>query len=303
MSSTFGGSLDTNPPNADRHITNHGSDWLWAVFAVMALSTLGMIAWSYTRPRGTRFFHNLAIIILATSTISYYSMASDLGSTPVRHAITGTRQTWFVRYIQWFITFPLLLIMLLFSTGLSLSDILTTAFFAWVAVVCGLLGALTSTGYKWGYFVFGVLALCYIWGSLLGHGPRTTFNAGAGVRSGYVRGAGFVAFITMMYPIAWALNEGSNKISPNGEMIWYGILDLLLGPLFLYYFIFGLRKVDYGAWGFHSGKYSDGPYGNTGGHGVGGHGGGNYGNNVAGDADYGTRGVGHTPVTKGPAVV
>lgn len=69
----------------------------------------------------------------------------------------------FVRYIQWFINFPLLLILLLFSTGLSLSDVLTTAFFAWVAVVCGLVGALTPTRYKWGFFIFGVLALCYIW--------------------------------------------------------------------------------------------------------------------------------------------
>ena len=47
-------------------------------------------------------------------------------------------------------------------------------------------------------------------------------------------------------------------------MIWYGVLDLLLGPIFLYYFVFGLRNVDYGMFGFNSGKYTDGPYGNTG---------------------------------------
>ncbi|TCD68061.1 hypothetical protein EIP91_011606 [Steccherinum ochraceum] len=265
MSDLHGGSLDQNPPNADRHITEGGSDWAWAVFAVMLLSTLGMVGWSYTRPRGTRFFHNIATIILAVSTISYFSMASDLGATPVlaefSRGNTGTRQIWFVRYIQWFINFPLLLVILLFSTGLSLSDILTTAFFAWIVVVCGLCGALVASSYKWGYFVFGVLALFYIWGSLLGHGPRTTFNAGQGVRTGYVRGSGFVAFITLLYPIAWGCSEGGNVISPTGEMIWYGILDLILGPVFLYYFVFGLRNVDYGAFGFHSGKYTDGPYG------------------------------------------
>lgn len=47
-------------------------------------------------------------------------------------------------------------------------------------------------------------------------------------------------------------------------MIWYGILDLILGPIFLYYFLFGLRRVDYGTFGFHSGKHSDGAYGNSG---------------------------------------
>lgn len=43
-----GSSLDQNPPNADRHITAGGSDWLWAVFAIMALADLGMIFWSFT---------------------------------------------------------------------------------------------------------------------------------------------------------------------------------------------------------------------------------------------------------------
>ncbi len=100
---------------------------------------------------------------------------------------------------------------------------------------------------------------------LLGHGPRSTFNAGGGVRSGYIRGAGFVALLTMIYPIAWGCCEGGNVVSPTGEMIWYGILDLLLGPVFLFYFVWGLRGVDYGLFGLNSGKYTDGPYGSAGG--------------------------------------
>lgn len=36
-------SLDHNPPNANRHITAGGSDWLWAVFAIMLLSDLVMV--------------------------------------------------------------------------------------------------------------------------------------------------------------------------------------------------------------------------------------------------------------------
>ena len=39
----MGSSLDINPPNADRHITAGGSDWLWAVFAIMLISDLVMI--------------------------------------------------------------------------------------------------------------------------------------------------------------------------------------------------------------------------------------------------------------------
>ena len=69
----------------------------------------------------------------------------------------------YVRYIMWFINFPLLLILILYTTGMALSDIMTTAFFAWVVVVTGLVGALTPSTYRWGYFVMGVAALFYIW--------------------------------------------------------------------------------------------------------------------------------------------
>lgn len=68
-----------------------------------------------------------------------------------------------MRYIQWFINFPLLLLMMLLVTGLSLSDIMTTLFMALVVVVTGLVGALVSSTYKWGFFVFGLIALFYIW--------------------------------------------------------------------------------------------------------------------------------------------
>ncbi|RPD66065.1 family A G protein-coupled receptor-like protein [Lentinus tigrinus ALCF2SS1-7] len=272
----MGSSLDTNPPNADRHITPGGSDWLWAVFAIMLLSDLIMIFWTFSRPRGTRLFHQIAVIVLTTATIAYFSMASDLGATPVTAEFsrgnTGARQIWFVRYIQWFITLPLLLLELLLATGVTISDIFTTLFMSWVYVVCGLVGALVVSRYKWGYFVFGCMALLYIWYVLLGHGPRSTFAAGGVVRSGYLRSAGYLSFLLMLYPICWGLSEGGNVISPTGEMIFYGILDLLAGPVFLFLFLWSLRSIDYGAFGLMSTKYTDGSYGSNAagyGHGMG----------------------------------
>ena len=76
--------LNANRPTAAIDITTHGSDWLWAVFAVFLLSDLIFVAWStFALPRGQRVFHHLAIIILTVGFIAYYAMASDLGSTPV----------------------------------------------------------------------------------------------------------------------------------------------------------------------------------------------------------------------------
>ena len=61
----------------------------------------------------------------------------------------------------------------------------------------------------------------------------------------------------LTYPICWALSEGANVISPTSEMIWYGILDIIAGPLFLFFFLFVMRDVDYQVFGLHSGKYTD----------------------------------------------
>ena len=55
---------------------------------------------------------------------------------------------------------------MLLTTGLPLSDIVTTLFMTLVIVVSGLVGALVHSTYKWGYYVFGVVALFYIWYAL-----------------------------------------------------------------------------------------------------------------------------------------
>ena len=52
--------------------------------------------------------------------------------------------------------------MLLLTTGLPLSDLFLTLFMILVTVVMGLVGALTPSTYKWGFFVFGVTTLFYV---------------------------------------------------------------------------------------------------------------------------------------------
>jgi bacteriorhodopsin len=254
--------LGDNPPTADLNITTHGSDWLWAVFCVFTASLLMMLCLDFRRPRGSRLFHQIAIIVLTTGSLAYFSMASDLGATPVRVEFRSdytneTRQIWYVRYIEWFINFPLLLLELLLATGLSLSDTMTTMFMATVLIVTGLVGALVPSVYKWGYFSFGGAALVYVWYTLLWHAPRTTFAAGGVLRSGYIRSACYFSFLLILYPIAWACSEGANVIKPNSEMIWYGILDIFAGPVFLFLFLYHLRNADYKAFGFHLDEYTD----------------------------------------------
>lgn len=92
---------------------------------------------------------------------------------------------------------------------------------------------------------------------LLWQAPHRTFAAGGVLRRGYIVASGYLAFMLITYPICWALSEGANVISPSSEMIWYGILDILAGPVFLFFFLWELRGIDYHTFGLHSGKYTD----------------------------------------------
>lgn len=47
ISRTMGNqALDANPPNADYHLSTNGSNWLWAVFSLFAVSLFAITAWT-----------------------------------------------------------------------------------------------------------------------------------------------------------------------------------------------------------------------------------------------------------------
>lgn len=95
--------------------------------------------------------------------IAYFSMGANLGFTPIEvefhrseSIVRGNyREIFYVRYIDWFITTPLLLLDLLLTAGMPLPTILWTILIDEVMIVTGLVGALVTSNYKWGYFVFG----------------------------------------------------------------------------------------------------------------------------------------------------
>lgn len=150
---------------AEIGLTERGSNLYWAVTAIMIVSTLGFLGLAVTRPRNNRIFHYITAAVVMVAAIAYYSMASHLGWTPVvvefvrtHPEVSGaTREIFYVRYIDWVITTPLLLLDLLLTAALPWTTILWVIFIDLVMIISGLVGALTPTSYKWGYFFFGEL--------------------------------------------------------------------------------------------------------------------------------------------------
>ncbi|SYW75382.1 related to YRO2 - putative plasma membrane protein, transcriptionally regulated by Haa1p [Ustilago bromivora] len=260
--------LRVNPTVADIDITTAGSDWLWAVFSVMAACGLGTMVWSLKVSRGERAFHYLSAAILATASVAYFSMASDLGSTPINvrflhygpdsvNGMRPTRSIWYVRYIDWTITTPLLLLELLLLSGLPLSTVFIAIFFDLVMIITGLVGALVESTYKWGYYTMGCVAMFYVFWIIYGPGLKSASHLGDDFKKSYLYSALILTTLWFIYPIAWGLCDGGNVISPNAEMIWYGILDLLAKPVFTLFHLFSLRRCNYSSLHLKSGKFSD----------------------------------------------
>jgi bacteriorhodopsin len=76
-------------------------------------------------------------------------------------------------------------------------------------------------------------------------------------RANYGFGAGYVVVVWILYPICWGVSEGGNVLTVDHEMIFYSILDIFAGPVFLFFFLATLRSIDYDSLGLQSGKASD----------------------------------------------
>lgn len=95
---------------ADLSITTHGSDWYWAVTAVMMVSTFAFLGLASTKPRTHRIFHYITAAITLVASIAYFSMASNLGWVGIdiefirdtAQASGTVREIFYVRYIDWY---------------------------------------------------------------------------------------------------------------------------------------------------------------------------------------------------------
>lgn len=71
--------IDYSGGLAQLAITPHGSDWYWAVCAVMILATIVFLGLSLTKRREHRIFHYITAAITMVASIAYFSMGSGIG--------------------------------------------------------------------------------------------------------------------------------------------------------------------------------------------------------------------------------
>lgn len=249
-----------NPPKANLHLTEGGSIWAWVVCGIMGLASIIFAAWAFKRLRPRRLFNYISSFVCFVACIHYFTIASHLGwtrtitddDTPLR-----TREIYYVRYIDWFITSPLLVLAVCLTAALPWHVIAFTMLADAVMVVCGLLGALTRTMYRWGYFAFGCVAMLVVLYKFFGVGTKFATPIGSDVKKGYTMLAAYLSFMYLLYPIAWGLSEGSNRLGITQELIFYGVLDIFTKVIFSFLLNMTHGKIDPHRLGIHLRDHDD----------------------------------------------
>ncbi|KIL85577.1 hypothetical protein FAVG1_11071 [Fusarium avenaceum] len=249
--------LDVNPQSGDARLSEAGSDWLWAVTAIYLVSFLAYFALSFKPRNNERIFHYLFTIALFIGTIAYFSMASGIAYSVIPTQLNLSRalsyQIYFAKYINWVVAFPIVLLALGLMSGVSWATILFNIFLAWIWIISYLCSAYTTTSYKWGFYAFGTFAWLMLAYQTL-H-PGRTSAARLGLSRDYLMLAGWLNLLWFLYPIAFGLSDGGNKIGVTQSLVFFGVLDVLMIPGLAFAFMFLSKRWDYGALNLHFTQY------------------------------------------------
>ncbi|TRX92661.1 hypothetical protein FHL15_006335 [Xylaria flabelliformis] len=240
--------LKVNPPNGSEELSVNGSDWLWAVTAIYVVSFLVFFGLSFVARSGEKIFHYIFTIALLVGSIAYYAQASDLGYVLVNQVNSSprlalTRQIFWPKYVNWVVSFPAITTALGLLSGVPWATILYNVFLSWTWVISYLISAFTTSNYKWGFYAFGTVSWLLL--------AFNTFSAGSsakrlGVSRDHTVLSGWVNLLWLLYPIAFGVSDGGNRIGVTPMFVFFGVLDVLLIPVLSFAFLFLARRWDYG---------------------------------------------------------
>ncbi|CCH59510.1 hypothetical protein TBLA_0B06890 [Henningerozyma blattae CBS 6284] len=259
------------PHGLDIHLTESGSDWLWSVYSVYGvLAIMYACFFFYQEFKNGRQLTKFALagpfLISLFEFFQYYTYASNLGWTDIQaefrsedvsHSVTNeypnVRQIFYAKYVAWFLCWPIQLFMFelagstinhtgeFFSTWEMIHSLLVQIIGFEYWVISLLVGSLIHSTYKWGYWVMGIFVLFVVLGIQF---KRQIFDL-------KIRGVSLAMYCTaiiviLLYFVCWGLSEGGNAISPDGEAVFYGILDYCIFAIWTGYLCFIICK--YGEW-------------------------------------------------------
>lgn len=184
----------------------------------MVLSTFAFYAMAKD---ATKRFNYVALLVTAIAATAYCSMACGLGVKEV-----DGRNIYYMRYVDWFFTTPLLLLDLAMLAGSDFWDTVFVLGMDCVMILAGALASFSPVG-KWPLFTIGMMAFVVFLGKLFTSMSSSAQKLGGPVYSKFTTVAGISMGIWWIYPVLFVLCEGANILPETMEVLAYAIVDVV----------------------------------------------------------------------------
>lgn len=198
--------------------------------ALLALGAVAFLIMGRSESAEKQHHYVTAFFIAAVAAISYLAMTMGQGHVTVQD-VTGPREFYYARYLDWSITTPLLLLSLglvalthLHERGTLLSGVIGADI---LMIVTGLFAGLSAGFAKWMWFTVScgafIAVLVLIWGALRTEADKQPQGYGAL----YGKMTGLLTLLWFAYPIVFIIGtEGVRAISPSLETLIFMVLDV-----------------------------------------------------------------------------
>jgi len=221
-------------------VTQTGEFFLAATFLGMGVTSIIFVLMAFKATYEKRKFYFTTCYITAVATFSYYAMLSGQGwlITP------SCRQLFYVRYLDWVITTPLLLLDLGLIVGAEWPLIAAVMGGDALMIFSGYMSAISSGHIKWLWFAAGLLLFIPIVYAVLVMFRGLVLRSHPAVGELYNKVSWLTMIVWACYPLVFIFSEGTSDWSQNFEVMIYGVLDLMAKAVFGFILLLSHEALD-----------------------------------------------------------
>lgn len=216
---------------------------LVVTFLALLVATVAVLFKAASASPSKRKFFYTAGYITGVATLAYFAMLSDQGWV----AITGCRQFFYARYLDFAITMPLTIMVLGMIAGVETMTLIAVMASQVLMTYCAYMGAVSVVAtVKWFWFLFSIMFFGPVVYSITQTFRNAALDSGHEVvHELFSRLAWLVVVTWCFYPVVWLFSEGFASFSVSLEVIAYSILDIFSKCVFTFIIIGNHEALEY----------------------------------------------------------
>ncbi|KAJ5605259.1 hypothetical protein N7510_010413, partial [Penicillium lagena] len=239
-----------------QEVHDAGKRTLWVVTVLMGISSLVFYILGARAPLPKRIFHTITSLITTISFITYLALATGQGIAWKHVAIAERhkhvpdtsqeylRQVLWLRYVNWALTTPLLLVNLSLLSGLPGANLVAAIAADLVMLASGLLGSFAGhTRQRWVWLTLSCISYLTVIHHAGFHAAHAARNKDAQTKRFFGSFAAVGLLVYALYPISLASGALALKLSVDTETILFAIMDVMMQGILGYWLLLAHESV------------------------------------------------------------